>query len=365
MKVVSRFEGRLLRLLHFFFGRLPRDEGLRLLAPPRAKGPPPTEAGRAEIRLSRTAVELIQDTLARGCVELLAREGWRCERFLRQKQVVVGRWWQRRPLHEQGLVFSGHSLRLLIGLTAASFRPDATEAGTAPGVRLHEEGEFTVGDQFLFYLAYRAVRPGGVAEWLRQHPLWLECALARLSYPEDFAADARLPGWEPWTVGAGAGILEAWQRPLARRWLELERTKAALASPREMERVGTAQSTVLESFLTALDAAGRHDLARFLLRLAGQLLDDDTDPNRWLGRLDFGGERLRDRRPVYRAALALPRQMETLAGWTARTRQIGYLDDGYAASQLWKADWEECQGDTLVARARAILWEVLPFEGVE
>src|SRR4051812_38641568 len=71
MKVVSRFEANLLRILHFFLRRLPAEQALPLAA-----------AGlKAPACLGRPAVGLVQDALAKGTVLLLARAGgWRRER---------------------------------------------------------------------------------------------------------------------------------------------------------------------------------------------------------------------------------------------------------------------------------------------
>src|SRR5262249_29787108 len=65
MKAVSRFEYNLLRILHFFLKRLPLEQVRGILV---------NKFDREQPRcLSRAAVELVQDALAKGCVELLAR----------------------------------------------------------------------------------------------------------------------------------------------------------------------------------------------------------------------------------------------------------------------------------------------------
>src|SRR5437763_1738442 len=68
MKSVSRFEANLLRLLYYFLQQAPVQQALPLL-----------EAKIDQPRcLSRNAVELVEDALAKGCVLLLARlGGWR------------------------------------------------------------------------------------------------------------------------------------------------------------------------------------------------------------------------------------------------------------------------------------------------
>ena len=68
MKSVSRFEANLLRLLHYFLQQAPVQQALPLL-----------EAKLDRPRcLSRAAVELVQDALAKGIMLLLVRlGGWR------------------------------------------------------------------------------------------------------------------------------------------------------------------------------------------------------------------------------------------------------------------------------------------------
>src|SRR5262245_54049329 len=87
MKAVSRFEANLLRILHGVLGRAPAEQVVPLVQKrlPRPKC------------LRREAVELVQDALGKGTVWILAREGWRRERFLRGGTVRDGRLWQRTP----------------------------------------------------------------------------------------------------------------------------------------------------------------------------------------------------------------------------------------------------------------------------
>src|SRR5688500_16050197 len=107
---VSRFEASLLRLLYYFLRREPIERALPLVE---ARCEPPA-------CLSRGAVRLIQDALAKGCTFLLAqRGGWRDERHLRGERIASGRLWQRTPPADLGLTFSRRSLEFLIWITAA------------------------------------------------------------------------------------------------------------------------------------------------------------------------------------------------------------------------------------------------------
>jgi hypothetical protein len=71
--------------------------------------------------------------------------------------------------------------------------------------------------------------------------------------------------------------------------------------------------------------------------------------------------RLADRAEVYRAALVVLRHLERLRQWDQQARTVGYFDEGYAAGQLWKAEWEHWAGEGLWARAQAVLRELEPF----
>src|SRR5437868_3713014 len=152
MNVVSRFEEELLRTLYFFVRRLPLEQARPLFAGRLVRERPKC--------LSRAAVALVQDALAKGCVELLARAGgWKRERFLRGDRPVEGRLWERTPPRQLGLTFSGHTLAFLVWV--ASVRPGDKQAWTAP------EEELTIGDRVLLYYAYDTMRRLDAGQLLR------------------------------------------------------------------------------------------------------------------------------------------------------------------------------------------------------
>jgi hypothetical protein len=53
--------------------------------------------------------------------------------------------------------------------------------------------------------------------------------------------------------------------------------------------------------------------------------------------------------------------MAVLESWQERARSIGYFDDDYAASQMWKEDWETLAGDRIAERARAAVQLIEPL----
>jgi hypothetical protein len=347
---VSRFESHLLRILYYFLGREPPESGLRLVEA--REQPPPC--------LSRAAVRLAGDALAKGCVHLLAsRGGWRNDRFLRNGKAVEGRLWQRSPPADLALTFSRHSLDFLIWLTTA--RPGDKEPFWGP-----PHAELASGDHLLLYFAHQGLRGSadslGAPEMRLRTP-FVEHGLCRLAYPEDFAAVPAGAGLEfdPWTNGVGAAILEAVQPELEARWVQVEGAKESIAEPERMRALGRSQERVLTVFLDAVEAANRLDLARFLLAAAARLLGPPAGAEMWTRALQTRGLRLADRAATYQAALAFLRQLDRLQRWERRARSVGYFDDDYAASQLWKAAWEHYEGDVVCERARAIVRDLDPM----
>jgi hypothetical protein len=350
MQSVTRFEANLLRLLYYFLRREPAERALPLLEN-RCAAPP---------CLDRGAVRLVKDALAKGCVFLLAeRGGWRRERFLRGERAVEGRLWERTSPAELGLKFSAHTLEFLIWITAN--RPGDKDPAWRPA-----EAELSLGDRILLYFAHEGLRHvaeglGGPA--LRVEQPYVEHALCWLAYPEDYtqAPAQAAPNFAPWTKDAGACMLEAMQAELTVRWIQVESSKERIADPQAMRGLGQSQERVLTAFLDAIEQAGRLDLARFLLRAAVVLVGPYAHPGMWTARLHMTGQRLADRAATYQAAAAFLRVLERLQTWERRARGVGFFDEGYGASQLWKADWEQVEGDALVTRAQAIIRQLDPM----
>ena len=350
MQTVTRFEANLLRLLYYFLGREPAESALALVE--NRCTPPPC--------LGRPAVRLVQEALTKGCTLLLARRGgWRVERCVRGDRVVEGRLWERTPPAELGLTFSRHTLEFLIWITAG--RSDDHNAPWQPG-----EDQLTPGDRLLLYFAHQGLRDAaeslGAAK-LRVREPFVRHGLCRLAYPEDYtAAPANAePNFAPWTSGVGAAMLEALQPELEARWVEVEGAKGSILEWQRMRDLGQSQERVLTAFLHGVEQAGRLDLARFLLRAAHRLLGEHADADMWVGGMASAGPRLADRTATYQSALVLLRQLPRLQAWDRRARTVGYFDDGYQAAQLWKADWEQYQGEVLHDRAQAILRQLDPL----
>lgn len=346
MRSVSRFEADLLRILHALLGRAP-IEGARPLIAARRERPK---------CLSRGAVELVQDALAKGCVGRLAREGgWLADRYLRGDRVASGRLWDRTPPEDLGLDFSRYTLGFLIWLTAD--HPADRPVRWNPGER-----DLTVADRLVLFYAYEAMRNGPADQAkVRELPQFARHALARLAFLEDFLDGGPDLDFSPWTAGPGACVLEALEPYLAARWVALERQKLSVTDPKRIIALGRAQEATLTAFLDAIDQAGRPDLARFLLSAASTLLREASEPRAWIGSLEVEGLRLADRTEAHRAALTFLRVLGRLQEWERRARGVGYFDEGYAASQLWKAIWETHDGERLCGQSDQIVRAVDPL----
>jgi hypothetical protein len=346
-RVVSPFEGKLLRVLHCFLGQVPLEQALPVVAEQAARPP----------ALSRACVELVQESLAKGCLLFLARAGgWRRDRFLRDGQPRNGRIWDRSPPEELALDFSRHALEFLIWITAQK------PADTEPPLRL-SDAELTPADRLLLFLAYEALRDTEAATPLRAKPAFSTHGLLRLSFPDDYAGTSAEPDFGPWVVGLGAAILEALQPWLAARWVRLVRGQAHVGDWPALAAQGTEEERVLSALTAAAEKANRPDLTRFILHAAGTLLTPELPANAFFAGLQgTGPPKLADRLEVHRRALALPRHLERLQAWERRARGVGFLDEDYAVSQLWKSDWERLNGDALTDRARALVKQVEPLK---
>ncbi|MCS6866689.1 MAG: hypothetical protein NZS48_16675 [Gemmata sp.] len=350
---VSKFEFNLLRITRFLLGHFPADQGLQLI---RAAVPQPP-------CLSRNAVELVKDTLAKAMVLFLVRAGgWRNETFLRGSAPVPGRVWQRIPLEERILQLSQPVLEFLIWLTAEKVH-DSKKAWDATPETL------TPADELFFALAFDAIRHDPqLLPVLRRRAAFQRNPFCWLLAPGDLTAPEnqppQLPDFRPLFHEQRAVFLECLQRHLEQRWINHERTKGQISDWSKMRQVGHAEYATLRQYLEAADGARRHDLARFILRTNAAILSLNPTLAFWTGGLQGSGPpRLADRLETQRAALAVPRQMELLREWQARARVVAFFDDDYAASQLWKSEWEAVHGDRLVEQAQAVLATLEPLRG--
>lgn len=344
MRAVSRFESNLLRILHCFMGHA--ELGLVLPAIVRPLPRPNC--------LSRDAIELVQQSLATGTVMLLARGGaWSKQRHLRDGQIHEGSLWQRTKPGELGLRFSPATLEFLIWLTQA----DATKQMPT---FVPQQKSLTLGDQFLMYRAARTLRDTTLMNKWYRNPFVRSNALIALTMPEYFA-EAKVvptPNFQAWMTDTGACVLEAMQDELARTWVMLETNKAKISKPDFMQRFGKSQEVVLNDLFDAVDQHGRRDLCRFLLETAKSLLDATSGREQWILSLDTTDLRIAERTEIYESASAFLRATKRLSQWHTESIGVGYFDEGYAESQLWKSMWESLEASEAVEHANRILQEL-------
>jgi hypothetical protein len=348
---VSKFEFNLLRVLRFALGQWPADQGLQLVraavARPECLGP--------------AAVHLVKDSLAKACVLFLVREGgWRNDFYLRGRTPVRGRAWDRTPLPERTLEFSRHVIEFLVWATAEKVN-ETKAAWDAP------PDELTPADELFFWLALDACRPDpDLLAALRKKKAFRSNPLCWVSFPGDMteAEDPKPPDFAPLFSGPRAVLLECLQPHLAKRWVASERAKGQIGDWKRMRLQGRAEYAALRAFLEAAGEAHRTDLARFVLKTNAAVLQTGLTPVFWTGGLQGSGPpRLADRLDTQRSALAVPRQMEILEQWQERARYVGYFDEGYQASQMWKKEWEAADGDRVAGRARHAFELLEPLRG--
>lgn len=345
MRVVSRFEAELLRILEGVLNRAPLEHVFDL---PPAPLPDP-------IRLSRAALDLIADRLEKGIPGLLMRcGGWFPARHLEEGRIAEGRLWDRVPASNRELNFTGHALDLLITLARRdSFANSDSNADPSHKV-LKIDGPPTLGDRILFFFAYRRLRDSSLRFALRQRPEFAD-PLFRLTFPEDVVerTSSATPDFRYWLCEERLWFLEVLQPMLAARWVAVERRKRRIRDPAEMQAIGNAQDSILGTFLEQIAAAGRRDLARFLLHAATALLSSGQEP--WFHLPDLDSASALDRSKTFGATLTFLRHLQTWEQWVSAARNVGYLDDGYQESQLLKSDWEHWEGANLCRRARDVM----------
>ncbi|HEY2783694.1 MAG TPA: hypothetical protein VGJ05_01860 [Fimbriiglobus sp.] len=347
---LSRFEYNLVRLLHFFLGQLPAEQAQPLLIERRV--PPPC--------LSADCVHLVKDSLAKGCALFLVRAGgWRNDRYLHRGTPVPGRVWQRIPLEDRLLSFSRVVLDFLIWITAEK-PSESTKPWTASTTAQ------TCGDELFFLLVFEAIRSNPtVFPALSDSSIFADNPLCRLAYPADFVSHVKLatPRFEECFSPPRAAILECLQPWLAARWLRVEREAGRETDWARLARRGRAVTAVSDAYLTEAEKHDRRDLARFVLRASSAILTvPEIGADFWSGSLQGEGPpRLQERIDARRAAMAVPGLFETLENWTRSARSVGYFDEGYAASQMWKEDWEAAKGDEAAETAKRVLAEVEPL----
>jgi hypothetical protein len=348
-RIVSPFEANLITITrHLMHQPVPGDARVMI----REKMPRPQV-------LSENAIHLLKDTLSKGCVLFLVRQGgWRNERFLQEGKPLEGRVWDRHPVGERLLSFQRCVLEFLVWLT--SDRPHKPEETWRPSER-------SPADELFFAMAIsRLLDIPDAALLMRDKTAFAGNGLARLACPDLFAAPNDFPSVEfaPWFEPPRVSWLEALQPWLAKLWIDFEFDHGQTEDWNRLADLGRSKGQTLTAFIAAARSAQRPDLCRFLLTAMDRVFGNGPRPlSFWIGGLnDRSPIRLADRLNVQRAAVSVPQAFLTYSDWMANFRTIGYFDDAYAVAQIALADWEAINGEQLAAAARQSVSAIEPLK---
>ncbi len=334
MKQVTSEEAELLRVARAVVGLSSYAEIERVLAGQRA----------APAQLGPTAMQLLQDTLARGVgLAVMRGGGWR--------QDGQKRLWERGPLPV--LEFEEASFQLLRWMLASPLADSTQKA--LPG-----RGSDSLADETLLALALTLVtetpceRGVGLLPRVRKSALcWVvqPAALARAQQLPDEAPDFSLADGAPLTF-----LLEAWQPMLARAWARIELTKGNIEDPAELTRIGKAQAAVLKGLFAAANTTKRRGLLGFLVEAGAQVLNGKRDSGDWIRNL-LPTTPLRERTEARKQSAVFLKSLATLRAWDQEHRAVRFFEDDYALAQGMVKAWEPF-GDTGFREAQRLASEL-------
>ena len=346
---VAASEHDLIMMARAFVAPRQHDAWTRLC---RSRQLPPT--------IGSTCAMLVQETLSHVWPELWRRSGGRSSNSVIDGRAVAGRGWERRvPV---ALEFSVATLKLLRWLIATPLT--AAPSTVAPLL----ETSLTIGDQVVIYLALDAATGTAAQPVLARQPQVRAAPLAWLGFAHllgdpvpQRSLGSSTPGPAPQrslgsstsgqpddrgfdslTHGAGAIVIEALTRELARRWNEVELGKRAMTDPAQLVALGAAQDAVLQAFMIACDKRKRRDLATFVLDAAVPLLARNLSPAPIA--LDTTAS-LSARAGARLASGALLRAVAQWQRWNEEHRAIRFIDDEYPAAQLLLRRFEKIGRD--------------------
>ena len=327
---VTRAESYLLTIARVAVGIVPPMDAMRLLVT--SVAPPP--------KLGPTARKALGDTLARGSVLSLAKQGgWLKDGPLRL--------WERHSAPP--LAFTGNTIRLLSWvLTTPLAENDASP--------LLFKGPITVAEDFLIALLIDRLRGTGCDALLARQLSIRNLQLTTLTHAGLMAREVGLDAVPKFDVAMLAPFVEGMRTLMCRAWLAAERSKRDLTAPDMLIRIGRAQADVLERWFTAIDAAGRRDLATFLIDTATSWLAADRTADE-LTRSMSPDAPLRERTDARRRAAAMLRSLGTLREWDQQHRSVRFIDDDYALAQRLVVDWERL-GERGFSRAANLVTEL-------
>jgi hypothetical protein len=253
--------------------------------------------------LGRSAMRVLEDTLAKGLVRMLGREAARAGVAL--------------PRPPQ-LRFTGTSFRLVGWL----LREPLGAETAAPLLAMEPP---SLADQLLALAAHDLVEDCAAACSVLEQPAFENAPLARLYAVDRLATRPSVDasGLSSGDLAVTASLLRT---RIAARWARMERAKAHVPAPSARAIVGRAQARLLADVVPAVIAARRLDPIFFLLDGIAAVVRAGETP--WGAGLHPGAS-LSARTEARRLEVAPLRAVGELAEAYARLRLVGFVDDDY------------------------------------
>jgi hypothetical protein len=303
----------------------------------------PILAGASPVeKLSPTAMSLLQSTLARGSVHMLARLGGSQAR-LRPGVAKPTRVFDARPVPV--IAFGPWSFELVRWLASVPL-----DDRSAPDLDQRRGAPETIGDELLAYLTLRLVAGSRFERRIAAQVGVRASSLAWLGHARALARYARGDDAEPPSFdgllaqGEGRLVVECLVGDLASQWKSTAHwSRDEPCDPPEALRIATAERRTLESFLDALERQGRWDLGTFLVDAGAALLGGGSTtldlaaraapPVRAEGPLRIRTEARRRSGAVYHALARIGARREHLS-------LVRFFEDGYDDAQSLLTTWE-------------------------
>lgn len=305
--------------------------------------------------LAPSAMRVLEDTLRKGSVHLLARLGGAAN-------IVRPDTGNTKPARAYdvraapALSFGTYTFQLIRWLARTPLGQNAV----TPFAVMPE----TVGDELMAYLALRLVAGKRFETTVAVQP-GIAGALAWLGFARAIArnvTDAPGPDFDVLLASAdGRLVVECLAGDLAQHW-----AKTAGWGPREMleldvaSRIGARERTVLDSFLDAAARVDRWDLATFLVEAARAIVPPGARPDAVAARMAppvRPGGTLRARTEARQRSGALFQVLPRLARHYEELALVRFIDDGYDVAQATLSSWSPL-GREGFARGAAVVTEL-------
>ena len=277
-------------------------------------------------QIGPTAMRLLCDSIRIGTVAALVRRGGWQPRHGSDSGPATQRLWEVAP--DLPLTYSKDSYQLCRWLCGG---PLELESGT-------------LGDDLLFRFAADALRRCDIGiEPLVHSPLvWL-------AHPTAFGRHP-LPDWSRLLSDDGRTILHGLRDDHASRWVRFEIQKAETADPIAHAEWSRRQRRVLESFLDAIEAAERFELAGFLVDAGAALAQ--RPPSAWVAGLPSRAS-LSARSEACAQAAAHLRCFGRLSRWYEQQAAVPFFEEEeYHRAQRLVAQWEHLGREGFAALSR-------------